>query len=823
VRTRTLLAAAGTLVVGSVVLTTPPTGAAAEAADGSVVLNEVLASTAGTDSEYVELHGPPGASLAGLSIISVESDDQASNGQIEFRVDLGDDARIGDNGFFLAANETAQATYGVAADRSFSASLENSSATHALVETASLTGGTVDDGIVVLDAVGSSDGEDASFFAFGVPVVGPDGTFLPAGVGRIADGVDTDTADDWRILSFDNDPSINTPTAGGTSDGGGDEAEARYVHEVQGSGAESPLSGDRVVVEGVVVGDEEGPSPRLGGFFVQEEDTDADTDPATSEGVFVYTAGADRAAVGDLVRVTGTVQEFNGNTQLGEAYVEVLGAAPAPTPATVTFPLGALEDLEAVEGMAATFPQQLTVTEYFDYDRYGEVVVALPYAGEDRPYTPTAVAEPGSTEAIARRDWNTLSRITVDDGLSSQNPDTVVHPFNREPFTLTNRFRGGDRVSGLTGPVYYSFGMHRLLPTGLSAYDVDERPATPEDVGGDVRVAAMNTLNYFTTLDDGRPHCGPDGTMECRGADDAAELERQRAKLLSALAGMDADVIALNELENTRGVEVLADLAQGLRDRTGADWTHVAVGTDGVVGTDAIKVGVLYRSDRVTPVGVPAVLDTPAFLDPAGTGQDKNRAAVAASFVQNGTDEVFSVAVNHLKSKGSGCGAGDDDEWAGSCNRTRTLAARELARWIDGNPTQIRDDDWMVLGDLNSYDHEDPIDALRAAGYTDLVREHVGELGFSYVFDGQWGYLDHALASPSLTEQVAGLTEWHINASEPDLLDYDTSFKSPAQDALFDPTTPYRSSDHDPVLVGLALDDGNEGLGWDLAPGRPWR
>lgn len=817
-RIQTLLVAVGAGVLGTAVLTVPTSAAA----DGSVVLNEVLASTTGTDAEYVELYGAPGSSLAGLSLISVESDDQSSNGEIEFRLDLAADAAIGDNGFFLAANSTAQSTYGVSADVSFTDSLENSSSTYALVETDSLSGDTVDGNIVALDTVGSTDGEADSFFAFGAPVIGPDGSFFPAGVGRTADGVDTDTAADWQILDFGNDPSTNTPTPAG-NDGGTPDPQARLIHEVQGSDATSPLVGDRVTVEGVVVGDNEGPNPQLGGLFVQEEDADADADPATSEGVFAHTAGSDLASVGDLVRVTGTVEEFFGNTQLDNVEVEVLGSAAAPSPADVQFPLSARNDLEAVEGMAASFPQQLTVTEYFNYDRFGEVVVALPFAGEDRPFTPTAVAEPGSAEAVARRDWNKLSRITVDDGLTSQNPDTVVHPFNRDPFTLTNRFRGGDLVTGLTGPVYFSFDKYRLLPTAYDDYTVNERPANPEDVGGSLRVAAMNTLNYFLTLDDGSPHCGPDRSLDCRGANTAAEFERQRGKLLSALDGLDADVLVLNELENTPGVRVLEDLAAGLEARSDGDWEPVRVGTNGVVGTDAIKVGILYRADRVTPVGFPAVLDTPAFLDPANTGEDKNRAAVAASFVQNGTDEVFSVVANHLKSKGSSCGPGDDDEWAGSCNLTRTLGAKELARWIDSNPTQIRDDDWMIMGDLNSYDHEDPIDALRAAGYTDLVRDRIGEHGFSYVFDGQWGYLDYALSSASIDCQVAGITEWHINASEPDLLGYDTTFKSPAQDALFDASTPYRSSDHDPILVGLDLDDGNRGLGWDLAHGRPWR
>lgn len=816
-QTRIYAMAAGVLTAASMTIAAPPSSAGT---GGPVLLNEVLASTTGADAEYVELHGTPGTSLDGLSVIAVESDDQSSNGTIDTRLDLGPDDAIGDNGFFLAANQVAESVYSVDADLALDDSLENSSTTFALVETASLGGSSVDGGIVVRDAVASSDGEDASHFFFGAPLVGPDGSFLPAGVGRVDDGVDTDTVADWRVLSFDHDVSLNSPTAGSAGGpGGGDTAQERLIHELQGAGDTSPLAGERVAVRGVVVDDQEGSGPVLGGLFVQEEDADTDGDPATSEGVFVHTGGADTASIGDEVRVTGIVEERFGNTQLGDTEVEVLGTAAIPTATALSFPLADRSDLEAVEGMTASFAQELVVTEYFDYDRFGETVVALPYGDEERPFTPTAVAEPGSQEAKDRRAWNELSRITIDDGLSSQNPDEVIHPITRDEFTLANTFRGGDTVTGLTGAVYFSYDKYRILPTGHDAYERTERPAQPHDVGGDVQVAAMNALNYFRTLDDGSARCGPERDMDCRGANTPAELERQRAKLLGALDGLDADVIALNEVENTPGVEVLADLVSGLEERTGEDWAHVRTDST-VVGTDAIKVGVIYRADVLTRIGDSAVLDTPQFLDPAGTGQSKNRAALAASFWRNGTDEVFSVATNHLKSKGSSCGAGDDDEWAGSCNRTRTLAAQELADWIGTDPTGIHDDDWMVLGDLNSYDHEDPIDALRSAGYTDLVREHVGEYGFSYVFDGQWGYLDYAMSSPTLGDQVTGVTEWHINSPEPDVLDYDQSFKSPAQDALFDGSTPYRSSDHDPVLVGLQLDDGNRGWGRDLAPGQ---
>lgn len=592
-----------------------------------------------------------------------------------------------------------------------------------------------------------------------------------------------------------------------------------FIHEVQGSGFTSPLNGDRVIIEGVVVGDEE-TFDHLAGFFVQEEDVDVDGDAGTSEGVFVFNHAADTVSLGDVVRVEGTVEERFGNTQLTN-FVEIeliTGAELAAkdrtvTPATVEFPLGEVSDLEAVEGMSAVFPQTLVVSEYFNYDRFGEVVVALPFDGEDRPYTPTAVADPGSAEMFERLEWNLRSRITIDDGIPDQNPDDVVHPVTRDQFTLENRFRGGDEVAGIVGPIYFSFSRYRVLPTGFDTYVQTERPASPADVGGRLTVATLNALNYFLTLDDGANDvCGANQDLECRGADTPEEFERQRAKLLEALIGLDADVVGLVEIENTPGVSPLADIVVGLNDALGPR-TYDYIDT-GVAGDDAIKVGIIFKPASVTQIGVTAVLDSPDFIDPADSGRGRNRAAVAASFLEKGTGETFSVVVNHLKSKGSRCGAGDDDPFAGSCNLTRTLAAGVLADWLETNPTNAKDSDWLIIGDLNSYDEEDPIDALRAEGYDDLLDVHVGELAYTFVFDGQFGHLDYAMSSESMTAQVTGATVWHINADEPDILDYDMSFKSNTQDALY-AVNPYRSSDHDAVLVGLALDQkpgrGNKG------------
>ena len=374
------------------------------------------------------------------------------------------------------------------------------------------------------------------------------------------------------------------------------------------------------------------------------------------------------------------------------------------------------------------------------------------------------------------------------------------HP-NGDAFTLDNRFRGGDTVANVTGVIDQSFGLYRVQPTEGADYTaVNLRPAAPDDVGGNLTVASFNVLNYFTTLDLGPDICGPAEDQECRGADNAEELARQQVKIVAALAAMDSDVVGLIEIENHPGDVPTATLVNALNAEVGAG-TYDYVAT-GAIGSDAIRVALIYKPASVTPVGGFAVLDSSVDVR---FSDDHNRPVLAQAFAENASGGIVTVAVNHLKSKGSGCGGPpDDDPVQGNCNGTRTLAAEALADWLASDPTGSGDLDALVIGDLNSYDKEDPIDALRAAGYAELVHQFQGELAYSYLFDGQLGYLDTALASPTLASQVTGATIWHINADEPDLLDYDTSFKSDAQDALFEPNA-YRSSDHDPVIVGLDL------------------
>ncbi len=587
------------------------------------------------------------------------------------------------------------------------------------------------------------------------------------------------------------------------------------TYQIQGSGTSAAITGN-VTTQGVVVGDFEG-SAAGAGFYIQ--DLTGDGDAATSDGIFVYTgSNASVVNAGDVVRVTGYARErFNQTTLNGSnsntaavPAANIINCGTGSVAATdVNMPFPDATYLERFEGMYVRFPQSLVIAEYFNYDQFGEIVLALPLDGETRPFTGTAIDAPG-TAANARTLANSLRRITLDDVQAGSNPNVLRHP-NGQPFSLTNLFRGGDLVANAVGVLGFDFSLYRIYPTGPADYtSINPRPVAPEAVGGTVRVAAMNTLNFFVTADypTGDPldnKCGPLNNVECRGwdFDQPSEFTRQRDKLLTALSGLDADIIGLNELENSTGVEPLDSIVAGL-----PGYAYINTGP---VGTDAIKVGMIYRPAVVTPVGSFQLLTSavdPRFID------TKSRPSLAQTFEVNATGARFTVVVNHFKSKGSACTDVSDPDLGdgqGNCSQTRRAAAEALVDWLATDPTGSGDPDFLIVGDLNSYAMEDTLTEIKAGSddvagtgddFTNLISHFQGAYAYSYTFDGQAGYLDHALANASILPQITGAEDWHINSDEPDVVDYDTTFKPAGQEALYE-VNPYRTSDHDPVIIGL--------------------
>jgi predicted extracellular nuclease len=591
-------------------------------------------------------------------------------------------------------------------------------------------------------------------------------------------GLDNNVGANWCLASTAfNSRDFGTPGALNDCPGGGPPPpppfgvcgeEATLISAIQGSSFDSPLNGaEHVVIEGVVVGDfQNSPNTvQLGGFFMQEEDFDDDGNPLTSEGIFVFQGGtATEVDAGDLVRVQGDVTEFIGLTEISNvSNLAVCGQGRAVTPATITLPVSSTVDFERREGMLVNLPQTLYVSGNFNWGRFGEVDLSV-----DSPLdNPTNVATPGP-DALALSDLNNRSRIQLDDGSTVQNP-MPFPPYIGEGKTL----RTGDTVGGLTATLGSIFGSYELHPVGPVSFTRINERTEPPDVGGTVRVASFNVLNYFTTVDEDEigPICGPLGNQNCRGADTQMEFNRQREKLVAAITKLDAHVVGLIEIENDPADVALADLVNGLNDHPStAPGTYDYIAT-GPIGGDAIRVGLIYQPATVTPVNDFAILNSavdPMFND------DLNRPALAQSFHENSGGTVFTVAVNHFKSKGSDCNdVGDPDagDGQGNCNGVRTEAAVALTGWLASDPTGSGSGDNLIIGDLNAYAQEDPIAMIEMAGYIDLIEAFQGtsfaDGAYSFNFFAESGYLDHALSSSSMLASVTGAAFWPINSDEP--------------------------------------------------------
>ncbi len=612
--------------------------------------------------------------------------------------------------------------------------------------------------------------------------------------------------------------NVTNVTGGFIGDGQGlgtivtDDVVVIRIHDVQGTGSASPMVGQAVTLQGIVTASFQGANS-LGGFYIQEEDANIDADPATSEGIFIFNSVA-AVAVGDKVSVSGTVAELgtapNTLTELTSATVQILTTGnPLPALVDIAFPVSALSDLERYEGMRVRVLQTLTATEHFELARFGELLLSA----NGRLLQPTEVVDPNDNPAsgtsssgtsnvaavTARANLNLRSSILLADTNGTQNP--AVIPFF-DP--SNNTIRLGTTVAGLTGILNHSFGNYAIHATDAPNFNYAPRPLTPPAVGGNIKVAAFNVLNFFNGNGAGG------GFPTSRGADTPAEFVRQKAKIVAALCGLAADVVGLLEMENdgNGATSALTELTNALTvEPNCGSWNFIAnpSGWGTIPGsTDEIRPALIYRTTTVAPVG--------ASMSPNNSAFNQARAPVAQTFSVNtgpSASQKFSVIVNHFKSKG-GTGTGldaDQGDGQGNWNNARKGQATALLSFITTVQNTAVDPDVIILGDLNAYSQEDPMDILRAGGMIDLA---VGQ--HSYVFDGQSGSLDHAMVTPSLLAQVTNAGIWNINSDEPIILDYNFEFKNNpncTSATCISPDyytpTPFRSSDHDPVLVGLAL------------------
>lgn len=562
------------------------------------------------------------------------------------------------------------------------------------------------------------------------------------------------------------------------------------LHEVQGSGMRSPLLGTQVVVEAVVV---QVAIDTLGGVFVQDEQADRDGDLATSEGLFIAIDGpATRPVRGDVLRAAGTVEERGPRqaslTTLGAlSSLRACGRADTlPEPALLEQPPLAIEGWERYEGMPLSIDAPLTLIDNSQLYRRGQLLAA--FGG--RQWQPTEAADPGEPARLLAAQ-NAARRIVIDDADLAENPDRIDYlagwPRPARPL------RVGSRLSEVAGVLDQREGEYRLYPTAEIAIEQGKRPEQPPSVDGRLRLASFNLLNYFNGNGQG------EGFEHSRGARDTAELQRQRDKLLAAMVALDADLYAVSEVENDgfAADAALPQLVAALDRKRGRRRQYAFVQPPVErLGGDEITIGLVYDSRTLAPLGEAVVLQTPPF--------DRGRPALAQRFIESASGAAFTAVAVHFKSKG-GCDneSGEDADQGdgqGCWNALRTRAASVLADWLATDPTGQGNEAVVLLGDFNAYAREDPIRVLGERGY-----RPVGDSPqYSFNWRGELGSLDHALLSADLWPALAGFGIWHINADELGEADYRLQGRSRDAKRMFQ-ADPYRSSDHDPLLLGLDL------------------
>ncbi len=647
------------------------------------------------------------------------------------------------------------------------------------------------------------------------------------------------TRDDAHTDTDDNaaDFSAGVPTleaCGEACDGDTGEPEepqAAEIAEIQGSGAESPLLGRTVRTRGVVTAAY--PEGGLDGVYVQSEGTGGEMDldgHDASHGVFVYSASlAAEAEIGDHLEVTGRVGEYYGLTQVvpREGGWQMLAEpAQAVKPAVVDFPLTEVER-ESLEGMLVAPTNDFTITDNYTTHQYGQIGLA---SGDIPLAQPTDVASPGSAEYEAVLTENAERAVTVDDG-STVN---FLNGANREipvPWLAAdNEVRVGARAS-VTDPMILDFrnDLWKLQPTSRLTAGGDEplaiegstRTEGPAEVGGDVRIATFNVLNYFTTLGEeyaaaGKGECtyyadraGDHLTVDScanngpRGAANQPSFDRQEAKIVAAINRLDAGVVSLEEIENSAAFgedrdTALRTLVEALNEDAGEDrWAFVPSPERLPESEDVIRTAFIYRPAEVEPVGDSVILQDSAF--------DNAREPLSQEFRPVGSAERddFLVIVNHFKSKGSGSGEdADQGDGQGSSNASRVRQATSLIGFAESEQQRADTELVFLTGDFNAYSKEDPVGVIEDAGYVNVPALYGADP--TYQFGGRMGSLDHVFASPGAAERVTGADVWTVNAEESIAREYSRFNQNVTQ--LYD-TSPYRASDHNPALVGMSVSE----------------
>lgn len=761
------------------------------AAGGALVINEVYSRGGSANQPYrtkfVELYNPGSAPVSlggfGLSYSAAANTDPGSscalNGSVPAR------------GYFLI---------GVGSNGSVGASLDVDQSCSAINPSGTAGAYTLMRGTDQIDLVGWG---SAKRFE-GAPAVYP-GTSSTAGSISRHGAKDSDNNQADFVFN-----AVPSPERGGETPP--PPLGEVSIAEIQGTGSSTQLAGREVTTVGVITAAY--PTGGFDGLYLQTPGTGGRLKKPgqASDGIFVFSGElAKTLRVGQCVTVTGQVSEFNGLTQLvGRAATPMSSCAEVKPTVLPSLPVSD-EEKEVYEGMLVKPGGRYTVTNNYALNSRGQVGLAF---GASALRQATDVVAPGP-EAVAYEKGNLAKLITLDDGSSwdyLRNQSAQNTPL---PYLSQNRpMRVGSAVT-FTKPVILDFRFQwNFQPT---AQIIGSRsPAIPVKVAntreklpklkGNASIASFNVLNYFTDLGKDEPGCQPNrdrlgnpvtaNRCQVRGAWSEAAFKDQETKIVSAINELDTDVVALMEVENPAGVTwsnkdrdgALKHLVKALNDAAGNErWAFVGASDVTPPKEDAIRTAFIYNPETVSPVGTSHALIHEAFSNA--------RPPLAQEFQVEGAASTFVMVVNHYKSKGSG---EDDGTGQGLSNPSREAQSRALVAWVS---EKFYNKAVFLVGDFNSYARETPLQILESAGYVNTVKRFEPDSA-TYQYGGRIGSLDHIFANARAMALVSGAAVWDINGDESTALEYSQRNFNVTD---FYEATPYRASDHDPVLAAMRL------------------
>jgi len=493
----------------------------------------------------------------------------------------------------------------------------------------------------------------------------------------------------------------------------------------------------------------------LGGFFIQEHTI------FSNRGIFVKTQRL--VHVGDEILITAKVVEYKNETRLDSVQsIQLVSEGNSVGNQFVSLPIS-LKKMEQLEGSLIHIENELLISSSYSFLKYGQILLS---SSELVQATEIYDAQFDSLKISDLSSQKDVNSIVIDD-LSNKRFPLLDSLYCKPEEVLI-----GNKCTGITGFVSQFNDDYRIRLIEDISVEVSDIEVN-SSVMGSLKVMSFNLHNLFNG--DGKGG----GFPTARGAKTYKSYQLQLAKLKAAICAADPDIIAMMELEND-GEDSLSTLVQFCSylnlKKPNRKYTVSLTGTSS--SSDFIKTGIIYDANSVTALTTAKYHKNPIF----------SRPPLFQRFNYRGNTE-FILSVNHFKSKSPRGAEGlnkDQKDGQAAYNYKRKQQAKVLINIVD---SLYEKDNLLIVGDFNAYTNEDPIQLLES---NNLKRLEVSK--YSYEYKGRKGNLDHAFVSKNFESSIKEIKVWDINASYPNWIDY--------RHELAD-STYYRSSDHNPILIGL--------------------